>query len=123
MSRAGGQAGQGGRGRRARDFTKPCPSGGRASVHAEALLPRLWSESSLVWHTVCGCVSCAPPPQRESDIAKASRRGERYTVCGCVSCAPPPQRESDIAKASRLGESLHHVMTNALSQSSEDAWS
>ena len=69
--------------------------GGRASVHAEALLPRLWSESSLVWHTVCGCVSCAPPPQRESDIAKASRRGE----------------------------SSQHVVTNTPSQSSEDAWS
>jgi len=96
MSRAGGQAGQGGRGRRARDFTKPCPWGGRASVHAEALLPRaLERESSLVWHTVCGHVSCAPPPQRESDIAKASRRGE----------------------------SSQQVLTSTLSQSSEDAWS
>ena len=72
MSRAGGQAGQGGRGRRARDFTKPCPYGGRASVHAVECC-HLSSGANLPW---CGalCVHRSGVPNHLQESLTSRKR-------------------------------------------------
>ena len=94
MSRAGGQAGQGGRVRRARDFTKPWPWG-------EGFCACRGTSSLALERIILGVAHCV------------------WTHQLCL----PPQRESNVVKASQRGENSQKVLSTTLSRSSEDAWS